>query len=144
MKTLVYLIEGPKHTPIFELADPEALKYKAAGKERVTNAQHLNLGTMKLTKARPYTRKWPAAWLDTSRGHRAIAPNSVKVIPEDKLLMLAAIDEKLRRLYEQKRVVLQEAFIAGTVLEIPPEKPTWPHIDDSPGEPDPDAYKGGT
>jgi hypothetical protein len=23
-------------------------------------------------------------------------------------------------------------------------KPSWPHIDDEPGEPDPDAYKGGT
>lgn len=145
MKTLVYLMEGPKHTPIFELADPEHLKYKAAGKERVTNAQHLNLTTMKVTKARPYTRKWAACWMDTLRGYRVIAPNSVKVIPEDKLLLLAAIDEKLRGLYEQKRVVLQEAFVAGQVLEIPkPPAPEWPHIDDSPGEPDPDAYKGGT
>lgn len=119
MKTLVYLMEGPKHTPIFELADPETMKFKAAGKQRVTNAQHLNLGTMKVTKARPYTRKWPACWMDTSRGYRAIRPDSVRVIPDDKLRLLAAIDEKLKGLYEQKRVVLQEAFVAGQPLEIP-------------------------
>jgi len=38
------------------------------------------------------------------------------------LRLLAAIDEKFRALYEEKRVVLQEAFIAGTVLEIPAPK----------------------
>jgi hypothetical protein len=119
MKNIVYLIEGPKHTPIFELADPESLEFKAAGSQRVTNAQHINLATMKLTKARPYTRKWPACWMDKSRGYRVISPNSVRVIPEDKLRLLAAIDEKLKDLYEQKRAVAQEAFVAGQVLEIP-------------------------
>ena len=49
-----------------------------------------------------------------------------------------------RALFRDNRLITRERIDLNMAAAEEGQSIRWPHIDDSPGEPDPDAWKGGT